>query len=61
MEMVASGLRKNLKIEQRKHLLNLFHGVSNNAKIQRIASAALDLQQRRQVINLHGMSRCINQ
>ncbi|KMZ70157.1 hypothetical protein ZOSMA_1G01300 [Zostera marina] len=49
MEMVASGLRKNLKIEQRKHLLNLFHGVSNNAKIQRIASAALDLQRRRQI------------
>lgn len=51
MEMVAIGLRKNLKIEQRKHLLNLFREVSSNAKIQRIASAALDLQQQQEVNN----------
>lgn len=43
IEMVASGLRKNLKLEQREHLLNLLEEVSNSEG-RRIAAAALGLQ-----------------
>ncbi|KAJ0977183.1 hypothetical protein J5N97_012657 [Dioscorea zingiberensis] len=42
MEMVASGLKKNLRIDQRKHLLNLFVEVCG-AESQKIAAEALDL------------------
>lgn len=42
MEMVASGLKKNLRIDQRKHLLNLFVEVCG-AEGQKIAAEALDM------------------
>lgn len=42
IEMVANGLKKNLRIEQRKHLLALFRGVCSS-KCQRIAEEALGL------------------
>ncbi|KAH7681324.1 hypothetical protein IHE45_05G050900 [Dioscorea alata] len=42
MEMVASGLKKHLRIDQRKRLLNLFVEVCG-AEGQKIAAEALDL------------------
>lgn len=43
MEMVASGLKKNLGVEQREHLLNLFKGLGG-AEVQSIAAEALGLR-----------------
>ncbi|CAA6667804.1 unnamed protein product [Spirodela intermedia] len=42
MEMMAGGLEKVLKVEQRVHLLNLF-GQASGSENQRIAAAALGL------------------
>lgn len=42
MEMVAAGLKKNLRVEQREHLLSLIKGVYG-AESQKIAAEALGL------------------
>lgn len=46
LEMVANGLKRNLNIDQREHLLNLFQRLGG-VEIQRLGKAALGLVDRR--------------